>query len=302
MGFFKRIRREISRTGRRVEKQIKRTPAVQEALDVAKGIEQGFTSEFVRTIGRVEKGFIRELPKVARVAGIIAPLFGIPGLLLGGGTATAIQIFAARRARKKFEKSQQLQAERIQRERGQVPLGSFLSGLAGPGGFQSLFTSVLGGIGKVAVPILEQAGQQFVQKQIRSIVGTPRAPTAAFVAQTAPFRGGGPSFPFPLPSPQVPQRRIEQVRFPPMAVNGTRPGVTMGRGGFFGIPDFPQQGGKRLVAVLLPDGSVGHFVPPKRRRMNVLNPRALSRAIRRVDGFAKSVMRSRKALKRIKSV
>jgi len=298
VGFFKRIRREVSRVGRRVEKQVKRTPAAKEAFRQAQRVGR----EAFRLGQTVEKGFIREIPKVARVAGIIAPFTGPLGLLVGGGVATTIQAFAARRARKKFEESQQLELERRQREAAQVPFPSLLAGLGSlasqPSTFQNIFTSVLGGIGKVAVPILQQAGTQFIQKQIGSIVGTPRAPTAAFVAQTAPFRGGGPLSPFPLPSPQVPQRRLEQI----VPRNGSRPPPGFGFTTQREFVPAARPMGQKVQAVLMPDGSVVHFTVPKRRRMNVLNPRALSRAIRRVDGFAKSVMRSRKALKRIKSV
>jgi hypothetical protein len=46
---------------------------------------------------------------------------------------------------------------------------------------------------------------------------------------------------------------------------------------------------------LIPGGETGYL---KRRRMNVTNPRALRRAIRRVSGFGKLVQRSKRAIGR----
>jgi len=52
--------------------------------------------------------------------------------------------------------------------------------------------------------------------------------------------------------------------------------------------------------MMMPDGST-HFVhKKKRRRMNPLNPRALNRSFRRIEGFVKAVKRAKKLSKRVK--
>jgi len=53
----------------------------------------------------------------------------------------------------------------------------------------------------------------------------------------------------------------------------------------------PNPGVKGVVQRVLPGGSTGYH---KRRRMNVANPKALRRAIRRTDGFVKLARRTLK--------
>ena len=53
----------------------------------------------------------------------------------------------------------------------------------------------------------------------------------------------------------------------------------------------PVPGIKGKVQRILPGGATGYF---KRRRMNVANPKALRRAIRRTDGFVKLARRTLK--------
>lgn len=54
-----------------------------------------------------------------------------------------------------------------------------------------------------------------------------------------------------------------------------------------GPSSMPMQGGGRWV------------IPPKRRRMNALNPRALKRALRRAEGFEKFAKRTVNAMYRV---
>lgn len=56
-------------------------------------------------------------------------------------------------------------------------------------------------------------------------------------------------------------------------------------------------GVRGAIERILPGGESGLMLR-KRRRMNVTNPRALRRAIRRVSGFGKLVQRSKKAIGR----
>lgn len=55
---------------------------------------------------------------------------------------------------------------------------------------------------------------------------------------------------------------------------------------------------KGAIERLLPGGATGYI---RSRRMNVTNPRALRRAIRRVSGFGKLVQRSKRAIARANS-
>ena len=52
--------------------------------------------------------------------------------------------------------------------------------------------------------------------------------------------------------------------------------------------------------ILFPDGTTQFVHKKKRRRMNPLNPRALNRAFRRVEGFTKAVKRAKKIARRVK--
>lgn len=65
----------------------------------------------------------------------------------------------------------------------------------------------------------------------------------------------------------------------------------------FGLqgPGKPKPGLGGVISRILPGGDTGYF---KRKRMNVTNPRALRRAIRRVSGFGKLVQRSKRAIAR----
>jgi hypothetical protein len=56
-------------------------------------------------------------------------------------------------------------------------------------------------------------------------------------------------------------------------------------------------GMRGAIERILPGGGTGYILK-KSRRMNVTNPRALRRAIRRVSGFGKLVQRSKKAIGR----
>jgi hypothetical protein len=55
-----------------------------------------------------------------------------------------------------------------------------------------------------------------------------------------------------------------------------------------------------IVERMLPGGETGYLIR-RRKRMNVTNPRALRRAIRRVSGFGKLVQRSKRAIARANS-
>jgi hypothetical protein len=78
------------------------------------------------------------------------------------------------------------------------------------------------------------------------------------------------------------------------------PGVGAGVGGGFRFEDEPppppkKPGIRGVMERLVPGGASGYYA---RRRMNVTNPRALRRAIRRVSGFGKLVQRSKRAIAR----
>jgi hypothetical protein len=64
------------------------------------------------------------------------------------------------------------------------------------------------------------------------------------------------------------------------------------------ITPVPGLGG--VISRILPGGQTGYYIKRK-RRMNVVNPRALRRAIRRVSGFGKLVQRSKRAIARANS-
>jgi hypothetical protein len=55
-----------------------------------------------------------------------------------------------------------------------------------------------------------------------------------------------------------------------------------------------------VISRILPGGETGYMIR-RRKRMNVTNPRALRRAIRRVSGFGKLVQRSKRAIARANS-
>jgi hypothetical protein len=87
-------------------------------------------------------------------------------------------------------------------------------------------------------------------------------------------------------------------------VTATGPPRLIARPGFatgdvFGLPRGAT--GSRTVRNRknVPLVGVGTPFPKKRRRMNPLNPRALTRALRRAEGFVKIVKRTEKALRRV---
>lgn len=273
--------------------------------------------EVSRVTARAERTARRARAPVAVGLGLITPLLGPFGPI----TAAAAGILAARvgiRSAKEAAKAAkifELEQERFLRSGLQVPPGIFGSfGTATPaaGGFGSFLTGLLSQVGKVALPVAQQVGGALLQRELSRIVGVPRAPTRtpAFIPGVAgPLAGrlaqqfaqrvgrATPRPPIPFDFPQI------GGRLPPPRAPLTLPGGFITHGA--NIPAFTQgmpAGSQRMRPVLLADGSVGFVLQKGRRRMNVLNPRALNRAIRRVDGFAKSVMRSRKALRRIKTV
>ena len=307
MGFFKRIKRQVSRSFRKVEKQLQRTPIVGEALREASRLAQ-----------RSEREARRARAPVAVGLGLITPFLGPFGAFTAaaaGIIGSRVQIRSAKDAAKaaKIFEIEQLKLQMAGVD--PVAFGGILSGLlsagAAPiaGGFGSFLSGLATSIGKVALPVAQQLGGAFVQREVSRIVGRPRSPTGfapSFIPAAVQGLPRQIARPFPTPSQIF---RDLPVVGRPMPRNGTRPGFTP-PGTFINTPggnvgrvfDQMPKGSDRLRAVLQADGSIAWVLVPRRRRMNVLNPRALNRAIRRVDGFAKSVMRSRKSLRRIKTV
>jgi len=71
--------------------------------------------------------------------------------------------------------------------------------------------------------------------------------------------------------------------------------VPSGRPALPGYVQRPAKGIGAAISRILPGGETG-YVYGRRPRMNVTNPRALRRAIRRVSGFGKLVQRSKRAI------
>jgi hypothetical protein len=99
-------------------------------------------------------------------------------------------------------------------------------------------------------------------------------------------------------TPNVPISTLGSLPAPMVQVPSTTPGAV------------PTPGFGGLVSRILPGGQTGYEVPlrgyhmsatgtwVKNRRMNVTNPRALRRSIRRVSGFGKLVHRIKRAVAR----
>ena len=303
MGLFRRIRKQVSRSFRRVEKQIQRTPVVGEAL-----------REISRQAERAERAARRARGPVAIGLATIAPVFG-PFAPITAAAAGIIGARVARRSAKDAAKAAlrfQLEQEKLQRA-GVSPLafGGILSGLlsgaapAASGGFGGLLSGFASQLGKIALPVAQQVGGALLQREVSRIVGRPRAPTQ-FTPSFIPAAVGGlpRQVARPFPSPGQFFRNLPEVGVRMANGGRTAPGtfIDVPTGGLGRVFETMPKGSDRLRPVLQANGTIAWVLQPRRRRMNVLNPRALNRAIRRVDGFAKSVMRSRKALRRIKTV
>ena len=301
MGFFKRIKRQVSRSFRKVEKQLQRTPLVGEAL-----------REVSRVTERAERAARRARGPVALGLATIAPIFG-PFAPITAAAAGIIGARVGRRSAKDAAKAAKRFQLELQRSQGVPFFGSLLSGLGSlsQAATPSFFSQVGSFLGKAATSIGSQIAQPLlgavVQKGVQQIVGRPRAPTGFVPSFTGAAVGGLPGITRATPTPQ--QFFRNNGGTPPMGggrmprggfdVPGVFANIPQGRGQVF--ENMPK-GSDRLRPVLTANGTIAWVLQPRRRRMNVLNPRALNRAIRRVDGFAKSVMRSRKSLRRIKTV
>lgn len=142
-------------------------------------------------------------------------------------------------------------------------LGGLFSGIAKIGG------GIVGGL-VTGGPLGAIAGGGAA---ITSIIGkgTAPAPTGIIPAVTPPAAG---------------LSAVQAGLFPnPFASTGAQPGPG----------SVPKSGLGGAISRLLPGGDTGYR---KRHRMNVTNPRALRRAIRRVTGFGKIVSRIKRAVGR----
>lgn len=164
----------------------------------------------------------------------------------------------------------------------QRPMGDYKTyGYAGDPGFLS---GLWKGIKKIAGPVIGGLIGGPVGAVIGGLGGAKQAPAGIPVphmpGQPSPWMmGGAVSFPggVSVSGALVPG----QGRLPPYTAAG--PGVIPGGGrGGAGVPSgyhFAKDGSGRLV---------------RNRRMNIANPRALRRAIRRTDGFVKLAKRALK--------
>lgn len=298
MGFFKKIKKQVKRSFKKVKAQIKRKPTFESA----------------------QKQGIRSTAKVSREAQRAISRSGLPpevidAILLGLGPVGQV-ISTALEAGQKAETIEAQQKRLIRATKAfqaaelRGPSMGFFSSLGG-----SLLDLGKGLLTDVVAPVASQVLVSQVSQLTQRALGVKqprRAAPAAFPAQQA-FVPSGLGLRLPSPVNLLPQFPATGFGPPTSATfPGVGPfprGVAVSNGAPIPgarveVPRFPRspaeapEGSQRLQPVLLPDGTVGFIPIRKRRRMNVLNPRALNRAVRRVDGFTKFVKRSRKALRK----
>jgi len=301
VGFFKKIKKQFKRSVKKIEAQVKRKPSAKAAVKFKVRSTAKISREVQRKIDRTG------LPPEA-VDAIIASLGPVGvGINLGltfGKIAEQIEAQdKAAKTSRKFLEAQRATGNRM-------------------GFFSSLGTSLLdlgkGLVTDVVAPTIGAVISQEVGQLTQRVLGVkPPSTRAAPAVATQPpaFFGGagiattarrvlgppGANLSLLNPAPPPPSTQF----FPPQigTTGGSMiPGVRVEVPRFARSPGEAPGGSQKLQPVLLPDGTVGFIPIRKRRRMNVLNPRALNRAVRRVDGFTKFVKRARGGLRKLSKI
>ena len=293
MGFFKKTFKRAIKTAkslsRKAEKQAGR-PITTASLK----------REVIRSSAKINRELGRTgiPPEVITVLLALTGVGLIPALILQGAVIHG-EFAELKEKAEKLQNRQRRALARVQQEKAQKEAGQV-------GLFASIGTSLLSGLTSAVVPAVPQVATQVVQQKLGDVVtralgGSPRQARTARALPAALPAGPDPRFlpgafptatglPIPLGRSPTGVGQLEPAMIPGIRVEVPR------------FPRSPSQipaGSDKLQAVLLADGTVGFVVVKKRRRMNVLNPRALNRAVRRVDGFTKFVKRSRKGLRKL---
>lgn len=162
--------------------------------------------------------------------------------------------------------------------------------------FLSSLGSLTSSLFEAAAPVGAQLGGAWLSKELglgQQVQGSPVMPQQ--------FGGGGGTVLGPLDlvsmagQPQLPAPRRSA------AGRGMNVGFTPGDLARM-TSDARALGGQRVKVVVLADGSLAYVPFKRRRRINYLNPKALSRATRRVNGFARHVKRTRSSLRKLASL
>jgi len=333
MGFFKRIKKQISRSVRSISKQAKRTisKADLEASRLTKAGRE-FQRTGTRALSRLGKNVARGLtPAVKQVTGIqlrrdITKASGkhaaevdlalniAMGLGSGGGIgffgdifsaatkgATSITTQSIGRAIGGFvgtvgkEVVSKVAQGAVQTFIGKNPkLGRLFGGPPTTGQARSIPVALpgrlpvqIGGFGAVlaggaATDLLLRGGKAVFDRASGFFGPAPTAPLPGrTVTRAAPQRGGS-SMGLRAFHPHTPHATAQQHIASTVRQLAVRSPTAIGE------------------VILMPDGSTVFVHKKKRRRMNPLNPRALNRAFRRVEGFTKAVKRAKKIARRVK--
>lgn len=301
MGFFKKIKKQFKRSVKKIKKQIKRKPTFRSAQEEVVSFSTAWFKLLERT---AEKSGVVDWTEKVRSA---LDRSGLPPEMLDQALGPAGAL---------------LGREPVPIQRAQPRTLAEVTRGPSMGFFSSLGTSLLdlgkGLVTDVVAPtigaVLTQEVSQLTQRALG--ISAPRqraAPPvatqpAAFIPPIAIAAAGrrilGPAQGIPsLINPAMPP---VPGFAPPVQVSRTGgsmiPGVRVEVPRFARSPADAPMGSQKLQPVLLPDGTVGFIPIRKRRRMNVLNPRALNRAVRRVDGFTKFVKRARGGLRKLSKI